>query len=417
MSRFIPSLRPTIIIDVLVVVWALAMGMPNVLVVDSGRSYQGEEWRQICDLYNFIVVTCPTKAHCQCGIAEKHGPIISRPFEATLRSKTSTLSEAQILARICVAENTTALSHCPIAPITLLTGRADYAGRMMNSRNPSTAEVQESDPLRQYWGQIQLILSYRNTLIKHDAEAMLKLAASKNLRTGVQANYVHNQAVQFWGDVHKCWENGYRYLSDIGRNALIGHNGEVLKMQMQWIRANVLHNPGAGELGRTVSFALHPGGMADSPPSKGNDIAPTSRNDAASSSPASRNDASSSPERKLILSILADHPSPASRNDASPSHDAPTSRNDTSSSHTAPASRNDASSSEVSRNESVCANSADPTRSRNDASSSAIRKDKVVSESQACISKRGYYPRSDTAFVQIQLILPVAGRRKMKIYS
>ena len=255
-ARFLPNIRPSSIIAILLEVWAIVMGMPNVLVVDSGRSYQGEEWRTICDLYNFVMVTAPTKAHYQCGLVEKHGSLISRAFEATVRASQSKLSDALILACICVAKNTTALSHCPIAPLTLLTGRTDYLERIMMTRKPSDCEIQGSDSLRAYWDQIQQILSFRQMIIKADAEQMLSLAAGKNLRVGCNNAFVHHQSVQCWDDTHKCWKNGYRFLSDSGHNALIEHNGKIIKIQKQWIRTNVVDLAGQEDPRKTVSLSV-----------------------------------------------------------------------------------------------------------------------------------------------------------------
>ena len=54
----------------------------------------------------------------------KHGALASRSFEAMKRSHilSSDFSDRHLLACVCIAKNITPLSHCPIAPATVLTG-------------------------------------------------------------------------------------------------------------------------------------------------------------------------------------------------------------------------------------------------------------------------------------------------------
>ena len=61
-------------------------GAPSSLIVDSGRTFMGPEWKQVCDMFDMLVATCPPRAHYQCGMAERHGALISRSFEAMKRS-------------------------------------------------------------------------------------------------------------------------------------------------------------------------------------------------------------------------------------------------------------------------------------------------------------------------------------------
>ena len=42
----------------------------------------GPEWKQLCNMFDMRIVTCPPRAHYQCGVAERHGALISRSFEA-----------------------------------------------------------------------------------------------------------------------------------------------------------------------------------------------------------------------------------------------------------------------------------------------------------------------------------------------
>ena len=81
-------------------------------------------------------------------------------WRETLRSQSPNLPDAQVLECIRIANNTTALSQCPIAPLTLLTGRTDYVERMMTPRKPGSGEIQGSDSLRRYRTQMQLLLFF-----------------------------------------------------------------------------------------------------------------------------------------------------------------------------------------------------------------------------------------------------------------
>ena len=131
-TRFLANLKPISIITILLEVWAVAMGMPSTLIVDAGRSYMGPEWIQLCDLFDMRIVVCPPRAHFQCGVAERHGALVSRSFEAMKRSPilSSDFSDRHLLACVCIAKNITPLSHCPIAPATVLAGRTDFLEKL-----------------------------------------------------------------------------------------------------------------------------------------------------------------------------------------------------------------------------------------------------------------------------------------------
>ena len=139
-ARFIDNLKPISAITILLEVWAIALGMPSTLIVDAGRSYMGSEWSQLRDLFDMRVVTCPPRAHFQCGVAERHGALASRSFDVTKRSPAlnSELSDRHLLACVCIAKNITPLSHCPIAPASVSTGRTDFLDKLANTRAPSS---------------------------------------------------------------------------------------------------------------------------------------------------------------------------------------------------------------------------------------------------------------------------------------
>ena len=65
---------------------------------------------------------------------------------------------------------------------------------------------------------------------------LLKSAQSRQLRSAVDAKFLHNQPVQLWGGVRRFWVNGPRFLSDSGRNAAIEHCGKLSKVPLVWIR-------------------------------------------------------------------------------------------------------------------------------------------------------------------------------------
>ena len=242
LSRFVSSLKPLAIITILLEAWAVTMGMPASLVVDSGRNFMGPEWKQVCDLFDMRIITCPPRAHFQCGIAERHGALISRSFEAMKRSPllSEDFSDHHLLACVCIAKNLTPLSHCPVAPSTLLTGRVDFLEKLRNVRCPSNAELEEFPSTKTYWKRIRVILELRALLVKADAELVLRNAQGKQLRTAVDSKFVHNQAIQTWDLSRKCWINGARFISDSGRNAIIEHCGKIAKIPLAWIRARMV---------------------------------------------------------------------------------------------------------------------------------------------------------------------------------
>ena len=141
---------------------------------------------------------------------------------------------------MCIAKNLTPLSHCPIAPSTILTGRIDFLEKLRNTRTPSDAELKSCPSIRMYWTRIRVISELRSLLVKTDAELLLRTAQNKQLRSAVDSRFVRNQPVQLWDSSRRFWINGPRFLSDSGRNAIIEHCGKLSKVPLAWIRARLV---------------------------------------------------------------------------------------------------------------------------------------------------------------------------------
>ena len=94
-------MRPLSEIAVLVEVCAVTMGMPSSLVVDSGRTFMGQERLQVCDMFVLRIVTCPFRALFQCGLAEWPGALFFRSFDAVKRYPITpaSLSNRHLLGR------------------------------------------------------------------------------------------------------------------------------------------------------------------------------------------------------------------------------------------------------------------------------------------------------------------------------
>ena len=88
----------------------------------------------------------------------------------------------------------------------------------------------------------------RDQLATKQAQKILRLIESSQIRAHASEVFRHNDTVQQWNPVDKKWHGASRCIFDSGRNVYIERGNSVLKVPRQWIRVRgVLHSSSAPE--------------------------------------------------------------------------------------------------------------------------------------------------------------------------
>ena len=118
-ARFVNSLRPLSLIQILLNNWACLLGKPSSIVCDRGTHFQGPDWSALCSSYSIRMVLAPTGSHYQVGTVERQVELIKRTYRKV--SATTELSPKQDkLSLVCAARNITPSSATLWSPLFLL---------------------------------------------------------------------------------------------------------------------------------------------------------------------------------------------------------------------------------------------------------------------------------------------------------
>ena len=149
-ARFLSPMRPLSAIAVLLEVWDATMWIPSSLIVDSGRTFMGPEWKQVCDMFDMRIVTYPPRAHFQCGRAERHGAWISRSFEAMKRSPIfpADFPRSSLIGLCMHGRKSYPAESMPDCSVYVSYWACGFLGKLRNARTPRETELRDCPSTR-----------------------------------------------------------------------------------------------------------------------------------------------------------------------------------------------------------------------------------------------------------------------------
>ena len=155
--------------------------------MDHGTSSQWKEWDIVCDTFSTKLALSPGKAHYQIGAVGRQVGIVRTAFCALFNMTSNQWSKQEDLSIICASNNVTPLCNSNLSHSSAITDRNDLIERIVQTLPPdaSGAKVDDTDQ----WSRLEMIFGTRAMLLKIDSQMLRKLAMSKNLRSGVLANY------------------------------------------------------------------------------------------------------------------------------------------------------------------------------------------------------------------------------------
>ena len=86
------------------------------------------------------------------------------------------------------------------------------------------------------WERMQLLHEIRGSLLKMDAKLVLDLAKRMRLRCVHNERLRRNDPVVAWLPDVKKWQSGFRFISDSGRNMVLGEGNRLIKMPSHWVK-------------------------------------------------------------------------------------------------------------------------------------------------------------------------------------
>ena len=234
MARFIPNLQPRTLVSFLLLSWSVLMGMPKYVLTDRGTPFSGEYWNQMNEIYGTIVIQAPTKAAYQIGGVERIGSLIKDIFTAGWKVNDIGWTHQEVLSMACLAKNSTPHTTLGLSPLHVVTGRADNLEFLIN-QDHSTMNL-DSEPAQNMWDRINALHCMRDQLATKQAQKILRMIDSSQMRAHAADIFRHNDTVQQWNPLEKKWHGAFRCIFDSGRNVYIERGNSIQKVPRQWVR-------------------------------------------------------------------------------------------------------------------------------------------------------------------------------------
>ena len=244
-ARFIPSLKPVVLISVLLNHWSCLFGLPETIICDRGTHFQGSEWQAICNTHATKMVMAPTAAHYQVGTVERQVEMVKRMYRKLDSTSEAGFSKQDKLSLVCGAKNITPSSTSMWSPLYLVTGRSDHLSGLLNACAPSS-DAPKNSLNHIIWQRMLLMREIRGSLLKLDAKYIVDLTQRKRLRCNDSTQLRHNDAAVVWLPDMKRWSSGFRFLFDSGKNSILERGSRLVKIPSHWVKPLIQEQTGAG---------------------------------------------------------------------------------------------------------------------------------------------------------------------------
>ena len=214
-ARFIPSLKPIVLINVLLNHWSCLLGLPETIICDRGAHFQCIEWQAICNTHSAKMVMAPTAAHYQVGMVERQVGIVKRMYRKVATTDEAYFPKQDKLSLVCAAKNITPSSTSMWSPLYLVTGRSDHLSGLLNACAPAS-DASNNSMAQIIWQRMLLVHEIRGALLKLDAKYIADLTQRKRIRCNDSTSLRHNDAAVVRLPDVKRWSSGFRFLFNSG---------------------------------------------------------------------------------------------------------------------------------------------------------------------------------------------------------
>ena len=123
-----------------------------------------------------------------------------------------------------------------LTPLVIVTGRNTLQHDSATlSHHLSWNHTDQSDAAK-YFRRVVKLNDLRASYVKLEAAQMLKVALSNSLRKGATLRYKPGDSIHAWNPKTCLRENGFRLLSESGRNAILERGRHLANAPVAWIR-------------------------------------------------------------------------------------------------------------------------------------------------------------------------------------
>ena len=234
-ARFLPNGRPGQYVKNLDEHWAIMFGFPKRILADRATSFGGPLWQSVCHAFDIELISAPTRAAHQIGLAERHVRIIKMSYNSSRCANKDNWNRQQILSFACIAKNATPSSGNNMSPNMIATGEDDLTNRYANVQHP-TAWGTDNSIAAQQFRHLSSLMNLRAEIPKWDARFMTRIALTKSLRKGAHQKFEINRPVQVWSSIKRIWGNGFRLVAETGRNGIVERGQRLIKIPLICIR-------------------------------------------------------------------------------------------------------------------------------------------------------------------------------------
>ena len=234
-ARFVTSLKPIMLINVLINQWMCLFGMPQSIICDRGTHFQGPDWSLLCNTYSIRMIMAPTGAHYQVGTVERQVELIKRIYRKVSSNVPEQYNRQTKLSLVCAAKNLTPSSTSQWTPMFLVTGRVDHLTGILNVSAPPNADGSDSNE-HSIWKRMMLLNEIRGTVLQMDARIIYDITQRKRLRSHNAMELKHNDSALVWFPTDKRWQSGFRFLFDSGKNSILERGSRLVKIPSHWVR-------------------------------------------------------------------------------------------------------------------------------------------------------------------------------------
>ena len=171
------------------------MGPPLLLLTDKGTVFLGHIRQTLSNLYIITMIQATATSHYHSGLVERQPALLKRSMEST-GGRNSEKWIGSTFTSVCASRNISPLSHCSLAPRTIVTGRSDYSDQLLNLTNPSDLEIQVNPPAKQIWDRPQNWPNYDRIWCVGGSQTTIRQSFPRVLRERDSSTYVPGPDIQ-----------------------------------------------------------------------------------------------------------------------------------------------------------------------------------------------------------------------------
>lgn len=187
--------------------------------------FPGTCWNTFSAVYGAVIIHAPSHGHYQIGLAERHGSLIKKSYDA-IDSKLGKGCDVQMKMAIALLDrNSTPTSGSHLAPIAALTGTTQILEDLQWA--PLTKYDTWWVDSHSLWKRPEAVRHAQADIVKFEDQRSIDICLRRNKRVGENDLYRENDRADSYLPGKQKWTGAYRILCDSGSNVAIEGDKKV----------------------------------------------------------------------------------------------------------------------------------------------------------------------------------------------